>query len=164
ERQPAAEVGPLLGLAPNAVAALAYRAREGLRQAYLQAHLQLPPPDACRETITKLGAYVRDGLSARDRRKVDEHLKQCERCTAVPAAPTTAARRATPISAAATAPPRSTVPATSPSTSPSTSTSTSTSTPTTTVAPAPPAPPTTAPPPLPPPPVLVPLSVAVTPI
>src|SRR6478735_6635035 len=67
EGRPAAEVGPLLGLAPNAVAA---RAREGLRQAYLQAHLQLPPPDACRETITKLGAYVRDGLSARDRRKV----------------------------------------------------------------------------------------------
>jgi RNA polymerase sigma factor (sigma-70 family) len=83
EGRPAAEVGPLLGLAPNAVAALAYRAREGLRQAYLQAHLQLPPPDACRETITKLGAYVRDGLSARDRRKVDEHLKNCERCTAV---------------------------------------------------------------------------------
>ncbi len=83
EGRPAAEVGPLLGLAPNAVAALAYRAREGLRQAYLQAHLQLPPPDACRDTISKLGAYVRDGLSARDRRKVDEHLKGCERCTAV---------------------------------------------------------------------------------
>src|SRR5436190_1499228 len=83
EGRPAADVGPLLGLAPNAVAALAYRAREGLRQAYLQAHLQLPPPDACRDTIAKLGAYVRDGLSARDRRKVDEHLKQCERCTAV---------------------------------------------------------------------------------
>src|SRR5262245_8873225 len=83
EGRPAAEVGPLLGLAPNAVAALAYRAREGLRQAYLQAHLQLPPPDGCRDTITKLGAYVRDGLSARDRRKVDEHLKSCERCTAL---------------------------------------------------------------------------------
>jgi RNA polymerase sigma factor (sigma-70 family) len=83
EGRPAAEVGPLLGLAPNAVAALAYRAREGLRQAYLQAHLQLPPPDACRDTVTKLGAYVRDGLSARDRRHVDDHLKACERCTAL---------------------------------------------------------------------------------
>ncbi|HKA03644.1 MAG TPA: sigma-70 family RNA polymerase sigma factor, partial [Acidimicrobiales bacterium] len=83
EGRPAAEVGPMLGLAPNAVAALAYRAREGLRQAYLQAHLQLPPPDACRDTVTKLGAYVRDGLSARDRRRVDEHLKTCERCTAL---------------------------------------------------------------------------------
>src|SRR3954467_13880568 len=83
EGRPAAEVGPLLGLAPNAVAALAYRAREGLRQAYLQAHLQLPPPDACRDTVTKLGAYVRDGLSARDRRKVDEHLENCDSCKAL---------------------------------------------------------------------------------
>ena len=33
----AAEIAPLLGLAPNAVAALAYRAREGLRQAYQRA-------------------------------------------------------------------------------------------------------------------------------
>lgn len=36
EGRSAAEVGALLGLAPNAVAALAYRAREGLRQAYLR--------------------------------------------------------------------------------------------------------------------------------
>jgi RNA polymerase sigma factor (sigma-70 family) len=83
EGRPAADVAPLLGIAPNAVAALAYRAREGLRQAYLQAHLRLPPPEACRDTVAKLGAYVRDGLSARDRRKVDEHLKSCERCTAL---------------------------------------------------------------------------------
>ncbi|CAN5623596.1 N/A [soil metagenome] len=34
----AAEIAPLLGLEPNGVAALAYRAREGLRQAYLRAN------------------------------------------------------------------------------------------------------------------------------
>ena len=34
-----ADVAPLLGLTANSVAALAYRAREGLRQAYLQMHL-----------------------------------------------------------------------------------------------------------------------------
>ncbi|WP_051467461.1 sigma-70 family RNA polymerase sigma factor [Actinomadura oligospora] len=34
-----AEVAPFLGLTANGVAALAYRAREGLRQAYLQMHL-----------------------------------------------------------------------------------------------------------------------------
>ena len=37
EGRSAAEIGPLFGLEPNAVAALAYRAREGLRQAYLRA-------------------------------------------------------------------------------------------------------------------------------
>ena len=51
-----AEVAPLLGLAPNAVAALAYRAREGLRQAYLNAHIQARPPAGCEDTIPKLGA------------------------------------------------------------------------------------------------------------
>ncbi|MBV9847093.1 MAG: sigma-70 family RNA polymerase sigma factor, partial [Kutzneria sp.] len=39
EGQSPAEVGPLLGLTANGVSALAYRAREGLRQAYLQVHL-----------------------------------------------------------------------------------------------------------------------------
>ena len=76
-----AEVGPLLGLAPNAVAALAYRAREGLRQAYLNAHIQARPPAECADTVPKLGAYVRDDLSNRDRQKVEEHL---ERLRALP--------------------------------------------------------------------------------
>jgi RNA polymerase sigma factor (sigma-70 family) len=75
-----AEVGPLLGLAPNAVAALAYRAREGLRQAYLNAHVQARPPAGCAEIVPKLGAYVRDDLSNRDRVKVEEHLAGCARC------------------------------------------------------------------------------------
>src|SRR4051812_20700474 len=33
------EVGPLLGMSANGVAALSYRAREGLRKAWLQAHV-----------------------------------------------------------------------------------------------------------------------------
>ena len=77
-----AEVGPLLGLAPNAVAALAYRAREGLRQAYLNAHIQARPPAGCEDIVPKLGAYVRHDLSNRDRQKVEAHLEGCERCQA----------------------------------------------------------------------------------
>jgi RNA polymerase sigma factor (sigma-70 family) len=75
-----AEVAPLLGIAPSAVAALSYRAREGLRQAYLQAHLQAPAPERCREAVSRLGAYVRDGLAERDRRAVDAHLAGCASC------------------------------------------------------------------------------------
>src|SRR3954453_13950812 len=78
-----AEVAPLLGLAPNAVAALAYRAREGLRTAYLQSHLQKPLADDCKECAANLAAYVRDGLSARERRKVEDHLKSCDSCKAL---------------------------------------------------------------------------------
>ncbi len=81
EGRSAAEVGTLLAIAPNAVAALTYRAREGLRQAYLQAHLQQQTPEACQACRPNLGAYVRDGLATRDRRKVDEHLGGCEACS-----------------------------------------------------------------------------------
>ena len=41
------EIAPILGLTANGVAALAYRAREGLRQAYLQQHLQDPLDEGC---------------------------------------------------------------------------------------------------------------------
>jgi RNA polymerase sigma factor (sigma-70 family) len=79
----AAEVAPMLGIAPNAAAALAYRAREGLRQAYLQAHLRTPHEVDCQRCAESLGAYVRDGLSARDRRRVDAHVDHCDSCRAL---------------------------------------------------------------------------------
>ena len=80
EEQKPAEVGVLLGLSPNGVSALAYRAREGLRQAYLRMHLADTAGDACRWTTEHLGAYVRSGLSRRDAHKVEEHLGECARC------------------------------------------------------------------------------------
>jgi RNA polymerase sigma factor (sigma-70 family) len=75
-----AEVASLLGLTPNGVAALAYRAREGLRQAYLQMHLSSVARPGCRPVATKLGAYVRGGLAKRDAATVGSHLDQCEEC------------------------------------------------------------------------------------
>ncbi len=75
-----AEVAPLIGLTPAGVAALAYRAREGLRQAYVQAHLQTPRADSCRQCAGNLVAYFRDGLSPGDRQQVDDHLAGCRSC------------------------------------------------------------------------------------
>ncbi|CAM9969134.1 unnamed protein product, partial [Phaeothamnion confervicola] len=83
EGRSVSEVAPLLGLAPNAVAALAYRAREGLRQAFLQAQMTKARRPACEAIVAQLGAYVRDGLAARDRRKIDEHLATCDSCPAL---------------------------------------------------------------------------------
>ncbi|HYF46361.1 MAG TPA: sigma-70 family RNA polymerase sigma factor [Acidimicrobiales bacterium] len=80
EGQPPAAVAPLLGLSPNATAALAVRAREGLRQAFLQAHLQAQPAESCRFSVEHLGSFVRDGLGKRDNAKVEAHLAQCEDC------------------------------------------------------------------------------------
>jgi RNA polymerase sigma factor (sigma-70 family) len=83
EGQKPADVAPLLGMSPNSVSALAYRAREGLRQAYLQMHTaDLVDPD-CEWTHAKLGAYVRKGLSRRDVQKVEAHLDGCRKCTAM---------------------------------------------------------------------------------
>ncbi len=80
ERERPAEVAPLLGLTPNGVAALAYRAREGLRQQYLQEHIGTDPDAACRWAMERLGAYVRGGLARRDTAKINAHLKYCGRC------------------------------------------------------------------------------------
>jgi RNA polymerase sigma factor (sigma-70 family) len=75
-----AEVATLLGLTANGVAALAYRAREGLRQAYLQMHLSGAARTECRPVAAKLGAYVRGGLAKRDATMVAGHLDQCADC------------------------------------------------------------------------------------
>jgi RNA polymerase sigma factor (sigma-70 family) len=75
-----AEVATLLGLTANGVAALAYRAREGLRQAYLQMHLSGAARAECRPAAAKLGAYVRGGLAKRDAAMVAGHLDQCADC------------------------------------------------------------------------------------
>ena len=80
EGQKPAEVGVLLGLSANSVSALAYRAREGLRQAYLRMHLADTAGEACRWTTEHLSAHVRGALSRRDAARVEEHLRHCRRC------------------------------------------------------------------------------------
>ncbi|WIX87772.1 sigma-70 family RNA polymerase sigma factor [Amycolatopsis sp. DG1A-15b] len=85
EQQSPAEVAPLLGLTANGVSALAYRAREGLRQAYLQVHLQENAEERCHACAERLGAWTRDGLSKRERAQVESHLDECDRCRALAA-------------------------------------------------------------------------------
>lgn len=81
EGQKPAEIAPLLAMSANSVSALAYRAREGLRQAYLQGHVAPTLHEGCRKTTGLLGAYVRKGLSSRDSNAVEAHLDGCSRCT-----------------------------------------------------------------------------------
>jgi len=83
EGRPPAEIAPVLGLSANGVAALAYRAREGLRQAYLQQHLRDPLDEGCRAVAASLGAYVRGGLGSRESTKVAAHLDGCDECRAL---------------------------------------------------------------------------------
>ena len=75
-----AEVSRRIGIKPNAVAALAYRARKGLREAYLQAHLKAEASEECRATVSRLGNYVRGDLAEKERVAVQTHLDACAKC------------------------------------------------------------------------------------
>lgn len=75
-----AEVAPLLGLSPNAVAGLAYRAREGLRRLYLQEHVGTASRPECRWAGARMGAHLRGGLGSRDRQRLRAHLTGCPPC------------------------------------------------------------------------------------
>ena len=80
EGMPAREAAAVLGLTANGTAQLAVRARAGLRERYLQAHLRTATAKECQFTVERLGAYVAGALSPRDLAKVDQHLAGCEGC------------------------------------------------------------------------------------
>ncbi|HEY7595721.1 MAG TPA: sigma-70 family RNA polymerase sigma factor [Actinophytocola sp.] len=79
-----AAVATNFGLSPNATAALARRARQGLRAAYLQAHLTADRGDTgCRSVLEKLGAYTAGCTSGIERRRIRAHLATCASCAAM---------------------------------------------------------------------------------
>ena len=74
------QIAPQLGIDAAAVAALAYRAREGLKQAYLQAHITEIGSPSCRPYAERLGTHTRGKLRGREATKVRQHLKHCAEC------------------------------------------------------------------------------------
>lgn len=75
------ETGRLLGIAPAAASSLAYRAREGLRREWLQAHVsRLPEVPACRWVAERVGDYHRDALSNRAKTRFEAHVDECPDC------------------------------------------------------------------------------------
>lgn len=85
EGQTPAEIAPSLGLTPNGVSALAYRAREALRQGYLQAHLAAAQAKQCGPTIEVLGSWTRSSVPKRQAQEVEVHLDECASCRALSA-------------------------------------------------------------------------------
>ncbi len=78
------EVAPILGMTANGVAALSYRAREGLRKAWLQAHINDESASGeCRWTISRIGEHARRGLGSRDAERIASHLDTCAKCTII---------------------------------------------------------------------------------
>lgn len=82
EEESPSEIAPLFGLTANATAVLASRAREGLKQAYLQAHVSrsLTSGGDCVRYADRLGAYARGGLRIRAERGLRKHLDECAKC------------------------------------------------------------------------------------
>ncbi|MFD5522373.1 sigma-70 family RNA polymerase sigma factor [Streptomyces sp. NPDC127066] len=82
EDESPSEVATLFGLDANGTRVLASRAREGLRQAYLQAHVSttLTLDEECARHADRLGAYARGGLRTRAERGLRKHLEECARC------------------------------------------------------------------------------------
>lgn len=85
EGEQPAVVAPHFGLSPNATAALARRARQGLRAAYLQAHLAMNRIQdvSCRGVIEKLGGYTAGSVTGAEARRIHAHLLNCASCRAM---------------------------------------------------------------------------------
>ncbi|EMD24956.1 sigma-70 family RNA polymerase sigma factor [Amycolatopsis azurea] len=83
EGEQPAMVAPHFGLSANATAALARRARQGLRAAYLQAHLSVNRgPDSCRAVVEKLGGFTAGSVTGAEARRIKSHLIGCQSCRA----------------------------------------------------------------------------------
>jgi RNA polymerase sigma factor (sigma-70 family) len=80
-----AQAALLLGVSPNGASVLAGRAREGLRQAYLQVQVPHAEDPYCAEARRNLGAWVRGGLSQRRSTVIGGHLAACAPCRVVTA-------------------------------------------------------------------------------
>lgn len=80
ESRPPGELAGQLGLSPNGVAALAMRAREGLRQAYLQAQVPSASATGCAAVREHLGTWTRRGGSPRRSQAIVAHLGACGDC------------------------------------------------------------------------------------
>ncbi|MCC0094831.1 sigma-70 family RNA polymerase sigma factor [Streptomyces flavotricini] len=71
----------LLGITPSAVTSLAFRAREGLREAYLRAHLDTAADARCRHYGSLLGAVIRRRGTTPRGRGLARHLAACRSCS-----------------------------------------------------------------------------------
>ncbi|MYW94532.1 sigma-70 family RNA polymerase sigma factor [Amycolatopsis rubida] len=83
EGEQPAMVAPHFGLSANATAALARRARQGLRAAYLQAHLSVNRgPETCRAVVEKLGGFTAGSVTGAEAERIKAHLLGCPPCRA----------------------------------------------------------------------------------
>ncbi|WP_209373756.1 sigma-70 family RNA polymerase sigma factor [Brevibacterium renqingii] len=76
---PTADAAESMDLSPNSFSSLLRRAREGLRAAYLQEHVEPSPPE-CAEYSAELARFVRQQLSPKRAEAIEAHLSHCSHC------------------------------------------------------------------------------------
>lgn len=84
ECRPVSEIAELLETTPGAVSQLTFRAREGLREAYIEAHLNRNTVSSseCEWFHKHAGAFVRETASPQVTKRAQTHLKICAPCCA----------------------------------------------------------------------------------
>lgn len=85
EGESPALVAVSLGMTANSVSALAYRAREGLRQAYLGQQVRPAVDRGCDDVAGDLVGWVRGRFSELRTRKITAHLRGCAACREIAA-------------------------------------------------------------------------------
>lgn len=75
------EAASRLGISKGATAVLAFRAREGLRTAYLEEWITAAQQPECLEPRAKLARLVRDQLKGAEAAVVQAHVDGCEECS-----------------------------------------------------------------------------------
>jgi len=83
EGVPPAQLAVEFDISANSAAALVYRARKALAQAFLTAHVDRGVPSRCKAVAPKLAGWVREDLSARQSAAVAEHVLDCPRCESI---------------------------------------------------------------------------------
>ena|GEM_PF-1163916 len=75
------QIGEIMGLNRNAVAALLFRARRKFKEVFRMAHIKYEGEgELCQDISMLLSAYMDDELDEESRRLVEEHLEDCPLC------------------------------------------------------------------------------------
>lgn len=80
EGMDAIAMAPIVGLSADAVTQLSDRARHGLHEQFLHAHLAETGDRNCARAVARLGAHADDTVGDADREKLDRHLRLCDAC------------------------------------------------------------------------------------
>jgi DNA-directed RNA polymerase specialized sigma24 family protein len=85
ERESPQQVAVLVGLSPNGVTSLTTRARQALREAWVQAYAADTTAEECRTTAGRLGTVAQSAEARPGAAQIAAHIAECSGCRALEA-------------------------------------------------------------------------------